>query len=256
MATRITTWNINGYRAALNKGFKDWLENEKPDIVCLQEIKVQLHQLSGDQKTYADYPATYWNPAQKPGYSGVATFCMNHPAQYQAGIGIPEYDSEGRVLLTKFPGFSLFNVYFPNGQRGQERVDYKLSFYQHLLDLVQQLRANGEEVIITGDYNTAHREMDLARPRENAKTSGFLPEERAMVDRYLGTGLVDIFRQLYPDKVQYTYWDMVTGARKRNVGWRIDYFLITPELVPLVQDAVIHDEVLGSDHCPLSLILK
>lgn len=256
MTIRITTWNINGYRAALNKGFKNWLENEKPEIVCLQEIKVQVHQLSEEQKTYTGYPAIFWNPAQKPGYSGVATFCREQPAQYQAGFGVEEFDSEGRVLLTKFPGISLFNVYFPNGQRGQERVDYKLIFYQHLLDLVQQLRANSEEIIITGDFNTAHREMDLARPRENAKTSGFLPEERAMVDRYLETGLVDIFRQLYPDKVQYTYWDMVSGARKRNVGWRIDYFLITPGLIPQVQDAVIHDEVLGSDHCPLSLILK
>lgn len=257
MSTTITSWNINGYRAVYKKGFRNWVEEFQPDIICLQEIKVQVHQLLDEQKYYDGYSDISWNPAEKPGYSGVATISKTTPIYTKAGMDEPEYDIEGRVILTTYPGFSLFNVYFPNGKRGSHRVEYKLSFYEHLLKKIQELRESGQEVIITGDYNTAHREIDLARPKENSKISGFLPEERAMIDRYLETGLVDIFRKLYPDKEnQYTWWDMVTRARERNVGWRIDFFLITPGLVDLVEDAVIHDQVQGSDHCPISLILK
>lgn len=253
---KITTWNVNGYRAAYTKGFRSWLESANSDIVCLQEIKVQVNQLTPDQLSYPDYTDIYWNSAEKPGYSGVATFCKSKPIFQQNGLERDEFDREGRVCITKYPGFSLFNVYFPNGQRGHDRVVYKLNFYDHLLNHVQQLRQAGEEVIITGDFNTAHSEIDLAHPKENSETSGFLPEERAMIDKYLETGLVDIFRILYPDKVQYTWWTYITAARARNIGWRIDYFLITPGLIDRVEDSIIHDDVPGSDHCPVSLILK
>jgi len=255
MPITIISWNVNGYRAALNKGFKEWFSQVDPEVICLQEIKVQLHQLKDDQKTFASHPQTHWNPALKPGYSGVATFSRIPVLESVDSLERDEFDSEGRLIITRYSKFTLFNVYFPNGQRGQERVDYKLAFYERLLEVIGEYRQRGDEVIITGDYNTAHREMDLARPKENVKTSGFLPEERAMVDKYLSTGLIDIFRNIYPDKVQYTYWDMVTGARARNVGWRIDYFLITPGLANHVKDARILDQVPGSDHCPIALDL-
>jgi exodeoxyribonuclease-3 len=255
MPITIMSWNVNGYRAALNKGFREWLTEVDPDVICLQEIKVQLHQLKDDQKTYSRHPQTHWHPAQKPGYSGVATFSRIPVLDCVDSLNREEFDSEGRLLITRYPRFTLFNVYFPNGQRGQDRVDYKLAFYSRLLEVIGEYRQRGDEVVITGDYNTAHREMDLARPKENTKTSGFLPEERAMVEQYLQTGLVDVFRNKYPDKVQYTYWDQVSGARARNVGWRIDYFLISPGLLPHVTDARILDQVPGSDHCPIALDL-
>ena len=175
MSIKITTWNINGFRAMYGKGFRSWLEESRPDIACLQEIKVQVPQLKPDQLDYPDYASIYWNSAEKPGYSGVATFSRETPNYQQNGLDREEYDREGRVLITKYPNFSLFNVYFPNGQRGQDRVEYKLSFYDHLLFQVNEMRAAGEEVIITGDFNTAHKEIDLARPKENSNTSGFLP---------------------------------------------------------------------------------
>jgi exodeoxyribonuclease-3 len=256
MGIKISSWNVNGYRAIYSKGFRNWVDSSDADVICLQEIKVQTHQLTEEQLNYPAYSSIYWNPAQKPGYSGVATLCKQAPSYQQNGLERDEFDREGRVCITKFPGFTLFNIYFPNGQRGHDRVEYKLNFYEHLLNHVQALRLAGEEVILTGDFNTAHTEIDLAHPKENADTSGFLPEERAMVDKYLRTGLIDIFRYLYPDKVQYTWWTYITGARKRNIGWRIDYFLITPGLVDRVVDAVIHDDIQGSDHCPVSLLLK
>lgn len=253
---KITTWNVNGYRAAYSKGFRNWVNSSEADVLCLQEIKVKVDQLTEEQLSYPAYSAIYWNPAERPGYSGVATFCRETPDFHQFGLERDEFDREGRVCITKFPRFTLFNIYFPNGQRGHDRVEYKLNFYLHLLEHIQALRSSGEEVIITGDFNTAHSEIDLAHPKENAETSGFLPEEREMIDRYLQTGLIDIYRQLYPDKVQYTWWTYVTAARRRNVGWRIDYFLITPGLLSNVLDVVIHDDIQGSDHCPVSLLLN
>ncbi len=252
---RIVTWNINGYRAILKKGFTEWLQDAQPDILCLQEIKSTPEQLTDEQKTHSGYEII-WNPAQKLGYSGVATFYKTSLHDYQIGMGIDRFDFEGRVIQTRHDGFRLFNVYFPNGQRGQDRVDYKLEFYRDLLSIVDDLRSKGEEVIVTGDFNTAHKEIDLANPKENQKTSGFLPEERVWVDEYLKHGMVDIFRIKYPDKVQYTWWTYITNARARNVGWRIDYYLITPGLVERIEDVIIHDEAMGSDHCPVELILS
>jgi exodeoxyribonuclease-3 len=252
---KITTWNINGLRAVLDKGALDWAFTESPDVLCLQEIKARPEQLTAAQQAkLADYQAI-WNPAERPGYSGVATLLREPPLEFGLGMQSPEFDPEGRVIRTRHPGFLLYNIYFPNGQRGQDRVDYKLAFYARLLEICDHLHAAGEQIIICGDFNTAHRPIDLARPKENETTSGFLPEERVWVDYYLEHGFVDVFRTLYPEKVQYTWWTYITNARKRNIGWRLDYFLVSAALLPRIENVVIHDQVMGSDHCPVTLSL-
>lgn len=248
------TWNINGLRAALGKGALDWVWKQSPDIVCLQEAKARPDQLTDEQRN--SLPMEYaWNPAERPGYSGVVTFFKKKPLDIQMGLGDPKFDVEGRVISSLHPGFRLFNVYFPNGQRSKDRVDYKLEFYAALLRLCDELHAKGESFIITGDFNTAHKPIDLKNPKSNEKISGFLPEEREWVQKYLDHGFVDIYRELYPERVQYTWWTYISNARARNVGWRLDYFLISRSLVSRVKDVVIHDEVHGSDHCPVELIL-
>jgi exodeoxyribonuclease-3 len=249
------TWNINGIRAALGKGALDWVWKLAPDVLCLQEVKARPGQLNEVQAEQLKYPYI-WNPAERAGYSGVATFYKEAPLDIQMGLGDPKFDVEGRVISTLHPGFRLFNIYFPNGQRGHDRVDYKLEFYATLLKLCNDLHAKGENLVITGDFNTAHMPIDLKNPKSNAKTSGFLPEEREWVDKFLENGFVDIYRKLYPDRVQYTWWTYISNARARNVGWRLDYFLISEALVPKVKDVVIHDAVMGSDHCPVELILR
>jgi exodeoxyribonuclease III len=252
---RITTWNINGLRAVLKKGFKEWVLSESPDVLCLQEIKVTPAQLSAEHKEYPGYSVA-WNAAERLGYSGVASFFKTQPLALTYGIGEARFDIEGRVICSRHPDFLLFNIYFPNGQRGKERLDYKLDFYARLLELCDTLQASGENIIITGDFNTAHMPIDLAHPKENVNNSGFMPEERAWVDQYLQHGFVDIYRQLYPERVQYTWWTYISAARQRNVGWRIDYFLISERLVSRVKDVIIHDEIPGSDHCPVSLDIE
>lgn len=255
MSMHICTWNVNGYRAVSNKGFREWLLQTSPDILCLQEIKAKPEQLNEEQIHIPGYHIL-WNPAQRPGYSGVATFFKDPPESHVFGIGDEKFDQEGRVIRSTQAGFTLFNNYFPNGQRGKDRVDYKLEFYSKVLDQYLELTSSGEQVVITGDFNTAHQPIDLANPKENQQTSGFLPEERAWVDKYIENGMVDIFRYKYPDKAQYTWWTYITNARSRNVGWRIDYYMISPGLVKRVQDVIIHDQVPGSDHCPVSLLLE
>lgn len=252
---KITTWNVNGIRAALKKGALDWAREQDIDLFCLQEVKARRDQLSDDMRELPGY-SLYWNAAERPGYSGVAVYCRDEPLSVDFGLGDTRFDDEGRVIKLTYPDFILYNIYFPNGQRGQGRVDYKLNFYATLHDQCNRLHAEGKRIIITGDFNTAHREIDLAHPKSNQNTSGFLPEERAWIDVYLDNGFVDIFRKLYPDKVQYTWWTFITNARVRNVGWRLDYFLISESLAPSVQDVVTHDEVMGSDHCPVSLIIE
>lgn len=252
---KITTWNVNGLRAALNKGIWDWVSQENTDVLCLQEIKARPDQLTNENHGLFNKHSVYWNPARRPGYSGVATFTRIPPLSVDYGIGKDEFDLEGRVIRTKFQNFILFNVYFPSGQRGLERVEYKLKFYSHLLEVIDDLQEAGEKVIICGDFNTAHNEIDLRYPKENKNTSGFLAEERAWIDLYLTHGLVDIYRQLFPDKVEYTWWTYRLNARQHNVGWRLDYFLISEMLAPYIQDAVIHSEVTGSDHCPVTLAI-
>jgi exodeoxyribonuclease-3 len=224
-------------------------------VVCLQEIKAKLEDL--DQQKLGDYAnyRHFWHPAKRPGYSGVTTWSLHEPSLVQIGLGDERYDSEGRAILSWYGDVVLFNLYFPNGQRDLARLSYKLEFYAYVLDLIDQLQAAGQRIILCGDFNTAHREIDLRNPGQNQNTSGFLPEERAWIDRYLEHGLVDVYRLLYPDRIQYTWWTYRFDARKRNIGWRLDYFLVSLGLVHQIKEATIHEDIHGSDHCPVSLDL-
>ncbi|MCA1899529.1 MAG: exodeoxyribonuclease III [Chloroflexi bacterium] len=251
---RIITWNVNGIRAALGKNALDWAFQRQPDVLCLQEVKAREEQLSEEQRAALRLPHV-WNAAQRAGYSGVATFFRRQPDEIVKGMGAEEFDVEGRVIQTVWDGVRLFNVYFPNGQRGYDRVAYKLDFYAYLLKLCGELRRRGEQIVITGDFNTAHMPIDLKNPKENEKTSGFLPEEREWVQKFLDNGFVDAYRRLYPDKVEYTWWTYRLNARQRGIGWRLDYFLVSESLMPRVRDVIIHGDVMGSDHCPVELIL-
>jgi exodeoxyribonuclease III len=251
---KITSWNVNGIRAAMNKGLVEWVANHQPDVLCLQEVKARPEQVPGADQILPG-GAIAWHPARQPGYSGVATFSKYSPVKTEIGLGEARFNEEGRVIQTQFPDFLLFNIYFPNGQRGQGRLGYKLDFYARLLEVCDSLHQQGQKIVITGDFNTAHREIDLAHPRQNVMNSGFLPEEREWIDRFLAHGFKDIYRQLYPERVQYTWWTYISGARSRNVGWRLDYFLVSDALVGNVADVIIHDDIPGSDHCPVTMIL-
>jgi exodeoxyribonuclease-3 len=251
---RIVSWNVNGIRSIVRKGFWKWLGADKPDIVCLQETRIQPEQLTETLRNPTGYH-TFWHSAERKGYSGVATFCQEEPQATQKGFGQPNFDVEGRVLVTKHPAFTLINAYFPSGQRGHERVAYKIEFYDALLEYCTGLHTQGQRLIVCGDYNTAHQPIDLARPKQNKKTSGFLLEEREALGRWLERGFVDVFRHLHPNVEQYTWWTYRLNARDRNVGWRLDYFFVTEDLIPAVQDARILGDVMGSDHCPIELQL-
>ena len=250
---KIITWNVNGLRAWLKKGCWDWIVAQDADVVCLQEIKARPDQLTADQhQQWANYEAI-WNPAKRPGYSGVVTFIRNPVHATHLGLNDDRFDHEGRVIQTVHNDFHLFNIYFPNGGRDNGRVSYKLDFYARLLEICDDLHAAGKPIILTGDFNTSHQEIDLRNPKSNQKNTGFLPEERVWITRYLEHGFVDIFRARNPNREQYTWWAAWGGARARNVGWRLDYFLVSEGLADRVRDTVISDEVLGSDHCPVSL---
>ncbi|MBI1883857.1 MAG: exodeoxyribonuclease III [Chlamydiae bacterium] len=251
----ILSWNVNGIRAVERRGFLEWLEKESPDILCVQETKAHPDQLDAILLAPPGYYA-FFNAAEKKGYSGVATFTKQKPLTVKTGFGVSRFDGEGRVLLTEYPEFTLLNIYFPNGKRSGERLQYKLDFYDETLRFVDQLKKKGQQVIICGDYNTAHRPIDLARPKENEKISGFLPIERQWLDQWVSEGQVDIFRKFCALPDQYTWWDMQSRARERNVGWRIDYHFVTEDLVPFVKGASILPDVQGSDHCPVSVELK
>lgn len=251
----ITTWNVNGYRAVLRKNGLDWVSEMNPDVLCLQEIKVNLEQISEEEASIEGYKSV-WNPADRKGYSGTATLFKTAPLSVEKGFGIEEFDTEGRVIRVEYPDFFLYNIYFPNGSQGNVRVPYKLAFYEALLNICDELHANGKQIIITGDFNTAHNEIDLANPKENEKNTGFLPEEREWIDRYLAHGFKDAYRELYPDVEKYTWWTYRFNSRERDIGWRLDYFLVSDPLMTRVQDVRIHGEIMGSDHCPVSLILS
>jgi exodeoxyribonuclease-3 len=251
---KITTWNVNGIRAVIRKGAFTWARLHDVDVLCLQEVKASKSQLPEEHQEIPGY-TSYWNPAVRPGYSGVAVYTRLEPEEVVYGLGDDRFDPEGRVIRLKFPGFYLYNVYFPSGQRGLERVAYKLAFYDLLLSKCSEMHEQGQRLVITGDFNTAHSEIDLANPKSNQKTSGFLPEERAWIDRYLENGFIDIFRRLYPDRVQYTWWTYTSFARTRNVGWRLDYFLLSRALAGFALDVIIHDDIEGSDHCPVTLMI-
>ncbi len=249
---KILCWNVNGIRAADKKGLFSWFNLEKPDILCLQEIKAIPAQIPAHLRNTPGYNI-YFNSAEKKGYSGVATYSKVKPLSIKKGFGIDRFDSEGRILITEFSSFILFNIYFPNGKKNQDRLDYKLDFYDTFLGYADNLKSEGKNIIVCGDFNTAHKEIDLARPKENEKISGFLPIERAWIDTFIDHGYVDVFREFNKEKDQYSWWSMRTGARKRNIGWRIDYFFVNKEFMSHVEKAFILQDVTGSDHCPIGI---
>ena len=252
---KITTWNVNGIRAAFGNNAFEWLCDYPSDVVCLQEIKAKIDQIDSSLFESMGFQC-FWNPAERPGYSGTGTIYKLKPLNTSFGMGVEQFDSEGRIIQSSFPDFELFNVYFPNGGQELERVPYKLDFYDNLLNYCKKLMESGKEIIITGDFNTAHKEIDLKNPKANQKNTGFLLEERLWVDRYLDNGFSDIFRRLYPEEIKYTWWTYRFNARKNNVGWRIDYFLVTEGIIKRTKDVVTHSEIMGSDHCPVTLVLE
>lgn len=251
---KICSWNVNGIRALQKKGFTDWISTEDPDILCLQETKAHPGQLPEEIVQIPGYKS-YWHWADRKGYSGVATYTRQAPHSVNRHIGVEKFDAEGRVLITEYDRFMLFNVYFPNGQMGEERLRYKLDFYNTLIEYCDVLLKNGKEIIICGDFNTAHREIDLRNPKANEQRSGFLPVEREVLDQFLARGYVDAFRHLYPEKIQYSWWSYRTRARERGIGWRIDFFYVSLNMVEEIKDCRILDQVEGSDHCPIELYL-
>jgi len=252
---KLISWNVNGIRAIAKKGFTEWLEKESPDILCLQETKAWEDQLDDSLLNINGY-ASFFNQAEKKGYSGVAVYTKEKPLHVQKGLGIPEFDMEGRVLILEYKNFTLFNVYYPNGKKNAERLKYKLNFYDAFQNVCEMMLKEGKKIIICGDVNTAHKEIDLARPKENSNVSGFLPEERAWIDRFLNAGFIDTLRIFNQNTEVYTWWDMVSRARERNVGWRIDYFFISENLRNKITNAYTMPDVMGSDHCPVGIELK
>lgn len=251
---KLYSWNVNGIRAAEKKGFLDWLAQCDGDVVALQETKAHPDQLSAALLNPIGYHAD-WSSAEKKGYSGVCTYSKQAPLSIQTGFNDTRFDKDGRILISDFGRFVLFNIYFPNGGRGPEWVKHKLDFYTRFLEVVAAYTAQGRSVVVTGDVNTAYAEIDLARPKENVKQSGFMPEERVALGKFFEAGLIDTFRHLHPTEVKYSWWNTVTRARERNVGWRLDYFFVSPDLKDNVVDADIFCDVMGSDHCPISLTL-
>ncbi|UCH51792.1 MAG: exodeoxyribonuclease III [Chloroflexota bacterium] len=252
---KILCWNVNGIRAISGRGFLEWLRKESPDILCLQETKAHLEQLDKDLSEPYGYN-TYWNYPERKGYAGVATFTKTEPVAVKYAFDGAGFDLEGRVIITDYGDYILMNVYFPNGKMGKERLKYKMNFYEAFLSFADSLKTKCAKLIICGDFNTAHKAIDLARPKENEHVSGFLPEERDWMDKFVSHGYVDTFRHFNSEPNQYTWWDMKTRARDRNVGWRIDYLFVTESLLPAVSSAFIMSEVMGSDHCPAGIVLQ
>ena len=252
---KIISWNVNGIRAIVKKGFLEWLKSESPDILCLQETKCSPDQLTVELLKPQGYE-TFWSSAEKKGYSGVAIFTKIKPIKISKGLGKKEFDSEGRTLVAEFKDFILFNIYFPNGGAGNKRVSFKMAFYEEFLKKINKLKKEGKRIIICGDVNTAHTEIDLSRPKENQKNTGFLPEERAWLTKLIANGYMDTFRHFNKEGGHYTWWDYKTGARARDIGWRIDYFFVTENLLTSLKKAFILKNVLGSDHCPVGIEVK
>jgi len=251
---KLISWNVNGIRAAVRQGFLNWFLRESPSILCLQEVKASPEVLDATIRTPKDY-VTHWNYPARKGYSGVVTFSKYQPQKIHTSFGAEKLDLEGRVIISVYPKHTLFNIYFPNGKRNQARLQYKMDFYNNFLEYIEPLRKKGQKLIICGDFNTAHKEIDIARPKENSRFSGFLPMERAWIDKFVSLGYIDTFRYFNKEPNQYTWWDLKTGARQRNIGWRIDYFFVTENLISSVTKAYIMPEVFGSDHCPIGIDL-
>jgi exodeoxyribonuclease III len=252
---KLVSWNVNGLRSISKKGFFDWLEKEKPDVIGLQETKIGAEQLTDQLRAPKGY-VSYFSHALRPGYSGVLLYCKERPISVTEGMGIPKFDQEGRVLNADYGDFNLLNVYFPNGKASPERLQYKLEFYDAFLTFIENMRKSGKKIIVCGDVNTAHKPIDLARPKENEGISGFLPVERAWLDKLVAHEYIDSFRVVNAKPSNYTWWHAVTNARERNVGWRIDYFFVSSELAPKLDNATIEPLVMGSDHCPVTISLK
>ena len=254
---KILSWNVNGIRAAHRKGLLEWLQAEKPDILCLQETKANKVQLDEELLMPEGY-LSYWNHSKrKKGYSGTCIYTKYKPTSVKSGLGNKIYDEEGRTIIAEFGDLLLFNIYFPNGKASQERLDFKMGFYEAFRKLAEREVKKGKKVLICGDLNTAHHPIDLARPKENEGISGFLPVERDWMDRFEAAGFHDTFREQHPQtRDAYSWWSMRSGARDRNVGWRIDYFYASTNLKDQVKEAFILPEVRGSDHCPVGVKLK
>lgn len=253
---RLVCWNVNGIRAACRKGLLDWIGKDSPDVLCLQETRASYDQLSKELTDIPGYESYFTSANGRSGYSGVALYTRVRPDKVEYGIGIDRFDNEGRTMIVHYPDFVLCNIYFPNGKASPERLRYKMDYYEEFLRYVNGLRSERRSVVICGDINTAHREIDIARPKENMKRSGFLPEEREWMDRLMASGFVDTFREQHPDEVRWSWWDQKTRARERNVGWRIDYFIVSEDIFPRVSSSFIEDEVTGSDHCPVGIEIK
>lgn len=255
---KLICWNVNGLRAVMKKGFLDFVEKEAPDVLCLQETKIKEDQVTEEMRHLGGFNGffSHWAFAERPGYSGVVTYSKTAPKQVQVELKNGKHDDEGRLILTEFEDFTLVNVYIPNGGQGDHRIEYKLNYYDEMLDFLEKLRKKQPNLVICGDFNTAHTEIDLARPKENEDVTGFLPVERAWIDKFISLGYVDTFRTLHPEaRDSYTWWSFRTAARKRNVGWRIDYFFVTEALLPRVKRSELMTDIMGSDHCPLMLEL-
>jgi len=251
---KLYSWNVNGIRACLNKGLPEFFASTRPDILALQETKARPDQVELPAE-FDDYHAV-WNPAEKPGYSGVAVFSRLEPSSVELGLGIAEHDREGRVITLDFPDFRLVNVYTPNAQNELRRLPYRMEWDEAFRHHLQRLGEDGKPLIFCGDLNVAHHEIDLARPKENRRSAGFSDEERAGFSRLLDSGFTDSFRHLHPDREgAYSWWSYRGGARSRNVGWRIDYFGVSNAATDAIADAAILPEVTGSDHCPVHLAL-
>jgi len=254
----LISWNVNGLRAAIKKDFFDSFKKLNADIVALQEIKLQAPQRTEEMKSIAGYESHWSYSTVKKGYSGVATYSRMKPINIKHGIGEPSFDCEGRILELEFDDFILFNVYFPNGQKNEERLQYKLDFYEAFFSYTDEYKKQGRSLIITGDYNTAHNEIDLKHPKANEKRSGFLRIERDWLDHIQAQGYVDTFRHFNPDTEKYSWWSYRSNARDRNVGWRIDYFFVTQDIIrkSWIKETIINNDIFGSDHCPIGLKLE
>jgi len=261
---KFITWNINGYRAVSGQNPKtkygekiqkntlfDFIKQENPDIICLQEIKADLEQIKEELRTPPGYESYYNCATSKKGYSGVAVFSKKKPSKITNGIGIERFDVEGRVIEAKYESFTMFNIYFPKGYAENERLDYKLDFYDSVSEIFAKKIASGESIIVTGDFNTAHKEIDLARPKENINTSGFIPIERQKLDKFVEIGLIDSFREFEKENGHYTWWSQRGRARENNIGWRLDYFFVSADLKNKLTSVKILPGQDGSDHCPV-----
>lgn len=250
---KIISWNVNGIRAWHKKGCLDWVLEQRPDVFCVQETKAEVEQLPESLVEIPGYVSYFESSKERKGHSGTAVYLKNKPQIVTYGLGKKELDAQGRQINVFYKDTVVINCYFPNGGGPKERLMFKLAYYKEFLHFINKLRVDGYKIIFCGDVNVAHNEIDLARPESNRESVGFLPEERAWVDAFIADGYVDIFRKLYPKDITYSWWDMKTRARDRNVGWRIDYFFVDSSLVNKVKKTKIHDDVLGSDHAPIEL---